>query len=194
MRNINFVLFILIFVSSCKKEDKYEDYLIPVAPAIKSQEFKIGSYWIFENDSTLKVDSVYVTRVQTGSYLGYQVKFERQWVEYFNIFYGGNLSEGAYDWDHIEKSNIYRNPVQENRIFQGLIIYSTDTSNKTILLDSLKVGKILFKDVQKSSNSKYIFYTAKNIGIIKKTNIDTLSKGSWNLIRWKTVNVQGPVW
>ncbi len=52
------ILYILIFICSCEEEIDY----FYIRPELKDWGYyEEGSYWIYQNDSTLAIDSIYIT-------------------------------------------------------------------------------------------------------------------------------------
>ncbi len=75
MKNIFFIsVIILLFFSTCKKKEvagndpsvtphaHYDSLALSILPF----KFKVGSYWVYKNDSTAILDSIIIDSISTG--------------------------------------------------------------------------------------------------------------------------------
>src|SRR5690606_39636490 len=65
----NLVIIVVTFMAvfSCKKEEnKTSVYTNYISSSMKPYMFKANSYWVYENDSTHVLDSIFVTNVHQG--------------------------------------------------------------------------------------------------------------------------------
>lgn len=150
----------------------------------------MGSYWVFLNDNTQKIDCTFVNNTSHG----FSTEIRGQGLmtnnEYFHVFYATSKTVNGYpiDIDRIEGSVIMRNPVEvDNGFYQGQIIYTCFSDPSITIIDSLRVGNFTFYNVQKSLIESTDIYTVKSIGTVKKVIKDSLKYETWNLIRWKIV-------
>jgi hypothetical protein len=188
-----FLLLILPVFWGCHKNDNETHDYIYINSGIKSQEFKPGSYWIYQNDSTQKTDSTYIYYVRQDfedKYhgLGYSTSTEYYEIWYYNNITSGNPSfkeriESVFVWRTIN-SNVY-GPIWEE-------IYTLNPSyplSRVLFFDSLQLGNHMFYNVDKVTDpDSNDYYTAKSIGVVKKVIRDTTDRGTWNLLRWKIIN------
>jgi hypothetical protein len=191
MKQLFIILIISSILISCHKdEDKTSYQTIYICSDLKSQEFKIGSYWIFNNDLTQKHDCTFVSNNSYGVNREYWGMNLITYKEYFCVFYGNSQSINGYpiDTDRIEGSNIMRNPSSsQGQFYYGPIIYSCFPDSTITYFDSLQVGNSTFYNVQKTQIDSMTCYTAKSIGIIKKVIKNSSNSKTWNLLRWKIV-------
>jgi len=193
MNKFSLFLLILIQLYGCQKDESPPGGTtnINIKPELKSQEFKSGSYWIYKNDSTNKIDCTIVYQAFTdfeSFYRGHGFTENYEYFEmFFNVYYVNNLSSSY--WDRIFYDRVYQNPVNSfnQHLLGGPIIYYQDTLQVQDYFDSLQVGSNIFYQVQQESIDSTIWYSAKSFGVIKKVILYSINKGTWNLIRWKIV-------
>ncbi|MCX6287546.1 MAG: hypothetical protein NTY96_10570 [Bacteroidetes bacterium] len=189
MKQILLILIVSSLLISCHKDQTSVETFY-ICPGIQNQQFKIGSYWIFRNDSTQATDCTYVDNVIHGFNDQYWGLNRSTSTEFYTIFYSytKTINEHPRDVDRIEGWLIMRNPVQMvNHGYYGPAIYTCYHDSITKYLDSLKVGNITFYNVQRALIDSTDFYSAKSIGIVKKVIRDSINKGTWNIIRWKII-------
>jgi hypothetical protein len=202
MRNFLYIFILLMLSFACQKKGsdpdtppvtKHDSVIHPIDPELKSQEFNIGSYWIYKNDSTNVVDCTYVYDVKKGLYLFYMnnngVLFFR---EYYTIYYYKPFDLSIDFCDKIQERVIIRTNNLNPTEFNDMALYVSDgTSWGIIHLDSIGFGSHTFYDVQKARpcDSSYCptYYTAKSVGIVKYNSSDESPKDNWTLIKWKIV-------
>jgi hypothetical protein len=188
-KNLVFLLIILV-LSGCHKNEN-DDETILINSGIKSQEFKTGSYWIYQNDSTLKTDSTYIYYVRQGfddQYhgLGYFTS-----TEYYEMwYYTDNRTNGNPSFKESIESDCVMRTINSNvyaPVWQE--IYALDNVlTRTVFYDSLQIGNHMFYQVEEvTTPDSNNFYTARSIGVVKKVVRDTTDRGTWNLLRWKIV-------
>jgi hypothetical protein len=185
------LLWVLVSVlAGCHKHDNQYSYSYGyIDSRLESQEFKIGSYWIFQNDSTKQTDCTYIQNVLSGFYDGGNHISGFYKEEYYDMiyFYSNSVNLNEYDRDRVENRYIMRNPVDYyQNIQRGPLIYSLNNDTSLLYIDSLRVGHLTFSQVQKATINYTEYYTAKSIGLVKKIVHDSIYNGVWNLIRWKT--------
>ncbi len=177
--------------SSCSSNNWEFSY---ISSPLNNFFFKQGSYWIFQNDSTKLLDSLYITSTRSGCeavylYQGYGYNWE-----YYTIDYASYPKNEQY-FDVIEGDMMQRNrhPSQYPS-GQGWILYSNDTVCywHPIHIDSIKISNFTFYQVQLShdyfsTDNRADIYTANGIGIVRKVVYDGKGQQVWNLVRWKII-------
>ena len=190
-KNLLFLLIILMLLG-CHKDRQYYIYSY-ISSGIKSQEFKTGSCWIYQNDSTLKTDSTFVYYVGHGFDDQYWGLNQFTSDEYYEMwYYNDNKTSGDPSFkDRIETEFVMR--TVNSNVYEPVWqpIYSLDPSYPSsgiLYFDSLQFGNHMFYKVDKiTAQDSTDYYTAKSIGVVKKVVRDSLDKGTWNLIRWKII-------
>ena len=210
--------FFLLIISSCKKgkdEEPKPNLLYNVttynyiSTSILPYKFKVGTYWVYENDSTGILDSIVVDSISTGFFIS-TPSVHSTTGETKTEFYKMNIhSFGSSTYYNESLINFYltRNYSGEWYNFQGQKIYAanhpigTTSDGMTIIAKflSMNVGINTFNNVDKveiiaanQSSPEYAFdtqlYFCDSIGLIKKGTI--LSPGnieSWSIKRWNIV-------
>ena len=176
----------------CHKESKNIDSSY-ISSGIKSQEFKVGSYWIYQNESTLKLDSAFIYHIQSG--------FEDQAYPH-NVYTSDEYYEMWYYYDYDSTTNGYsffkekilstfviRTVTRDIYHPQWHLLYDLIHTDLILSIDSImKIGDNTFYNVEKTTTvDSNDFFTAKSIGVIRKVLRDPLDKGTWNLLRWKII-------
>ena len=202
MKKIIYFFLLTLTISSCSKDDNPESSCsnndwenIYISKSLKDFFFKEGSYWIYQNDSTLVLDSVAISFTEQGCEAVYLYQgYGSNW-EYYLISYQSYPSYKTY-YDMIEGQGMMRNRhPSEYMMYYGWLIYSDTTLIypwRPIYIDSLQVEGHIFHQVQYQSwlvslNERIATYTSLGTGIIKKIVYTGSNKGNWNLIRWKIV-------
>jgi hypothetical protein len=197
--NLLFILTILMFWG-CHKAGQNYNYSY-ISAGIKSQEFKPGSYWIYQNDSTLKTDSTFIYYVHQGFEEEDEPHSYTSSVEYYEMwYYNDNRTNGDPSFKEKIESDFVMRTINSN-VYEPSwqAIYTLDPSypsSSVVYFDSLQSGNHMFYKVDKITahfinNNDYWdstdYYTAKSIGVIKKVSHDSIDKGTWNLVRWKII-------
>ncbi|MGA3014470.1 MAG: hypothetical protein ABSD71_10595 [Bacteroidales bacterium] len=193
-KNLLFVLTILILLGCHKNDEESQSHVDSyINSGIKSQEFKPGSYWIYQNDSTQKTDSTYVYYAHQGIEVVYHGLGYFTSDEYYEMwYYNDNRTNGYPSFkDRIESEFVWR--TINSNVYEPIWeeIYTLDTSyplSRVLFFDSLQLGNHMFYKVDKvTTPDSTDYYTAKSIGVVKKVVRDTIDKGIWNLLRWKII-------
>ena len=190
MKKLLFILLALFTLIGCRNDQHQSGgtSTYKIDTALLSQAFKSGSYWIYKNDSTSKLDCTYISQAFTD----YLYNGGHGWVDeaecfemFYNVYTTNTLSSSF--WQRMIGGTIYQNPnLYFNQGFVGgPIIYSWDTTKN--YFPSLQVGNNIFYKVQKTKIDSTQWYSAKSIGIVKKIMPYSINQGTWNLIRWKIV-------
>ena len=79
MKNNWLLFFLFIFLPGCKKHPDHHYYLTDDAK--KYTAFQKGNYWIYQNDSTLITDSMYVDSTAHG--IADQYNYDLDYTDYF---------------------------------------------------------------------------------------------------------------
>jgi hypothetical protein len=197
-------LFCLILFS-CKKKEEASTYTIGyLLPELRPYMFNVGSYWVYENDSSFVLDSITVSSIRhdfiystpSGPGMGSPGKSE---------FYRMNLNDFmTFDnyTDFIWYGIIARNGNESPTFGQPILIpsdnigyhdcgtYVWDTINSINILGNtfskVREMKVVSSEqlINAFSYDTYLFYS-DSIGLIKKI----VDKGngnieSWSLKRW----------
>ncbi len=203
------ILFIELTISSCYMGDEEDLPPAYIQDEIVPYEFKTGSYWIYENDSTSVLDSVIVSSTENGFY----------WLplpshgeggtkhEYYKINLKSFATSQTYN-DYLTNYYIIRNGNEESEeagqtIFSsfsdtgdswhpaGMKIiakFSTMTINDNIFNNVIET-KITASEQknQEFAYDTYLYFT-NTIGLIKKvTDLGNGSFESWSIKRWSVI-------
>jgi hypothetical protein len=208
MKRILLPALIFLILISCKKKTDNTDnqgtcsgnswtYIYITSP-LENFFFKQGSYWVYKNDSTNSLDSITISKIETGCepvYLYQEIGIN--W-EYYQIYYYSNSTRSKY-YDMIEGEAMIRNRhPSEYPSYYGWVLYTAVDSLRLPLptkhIDTLNVEHHIFYNIQLSesptgygiTDSSYLF-TANGIGVIRKIIYNSTGKSTWNLIRWKII-------
>ena len=199
---IAILVIILILVSGCGKEKTSTDQTIYLNKEYQSLKFKEQSYWVFQKDSLNIIDSLVVSKTDSGFYwnpprVHGQAGTKRE-------FYKMTIESKTNNYEYIDVIDSYglrRNPETEWYIC-GRTFFSINKLSNFEYLDSLIVNGRLFCQVIKCkilsnayvegcTNSGFLIdtdlYTAKDFGIIRKVYYRNIGIETWNLIRWKII-------
>ena len=187
-----------MFSISCKKELPH----YYVSDAFKSWTvFNKGSYWIFQNDSTLIFDSVFVT--VNPSFLEFKPNssnanftLERIEMSYSSVFFHSSMitidEGGQYeaffiqinnDLFHILLASSADNFIQYHENTIDGSIYQLLSSDSVFYLGPEKFYKVV--STQYTINKKkWTCWFARDIGLIKVTGENTSPDFSWSLLRY----------
>lgn len=187
-----FIIISVIFIS-CKKED--------VTHLKVSQEFRHwtvfekGSYWIFKNDSTQAMDSVYIIQGPDSYETMPDQNVSREYV--YTTYSSGilktseiNVQEKSYEYFICKINNDIVFPlIAINGDFPSFMVQNPNTEYTYISRDTVYyVGSIRYVDVihtrYKYQDIDYNFWLARDIGFIKILSSD--SAFSWSLQRYQT--------
>ena len=191
MKKLFFILLALSTLIGCKNDQRSGGTSTDkIDTALLSQSFKSGSYWIYKNDSTSKLDCTFISQAFTDyEYSGGQGWVDKEeCIEMFYYVYVSNTLSSSF-WQRMIGSSIYQSPISyfEKGFPKGPFIYSLDTADVQNYFNSLQVGSNIFYKIEKATIDSTQWYSAKSIGIVKKIISDSNNKGTWNLIRWKVV-------
>lgn len=205
----------LLFTACHKDPPVEPKPAVPLQDIKAYSYFKTGTYWIYKDSATSAEDSVYVYAdtaysyynsgnpiVAAGNYMYYDCR-AHSYYDTYNYYYQIDMgyygSEGSVGVKRIRtKPGDYVGEtfLMSNRFEKGesVTLYTgTGTSYFKIFYDSLSVmGKyykkvVKFNDTRNASEyeSSTNFYIAKNIGIVRKEKLDTIT--TWNLIRYRII-------
>lgn len=197
MNRIILLLFCITVFASCKKKEETPvtdcsnngwEY-IAIDSSMYDYYFKAGSYWVYTNDTTKEMDSLYLSRVQTGcepcfippaSY-NQGKNYEYYIMNYLKTVKNESGRHESWLYDCIQGSSLMRDhhPGSYDWYVGWLLNAGTP-------MDSLKVGANTFYNIYLSSdkNSPRTYsYTAKGTGVVK-----LVANGhELNLVRWKII-------
>jgi hypothetical protein len=204
-------VFLLIFLSivACRKKDSNNPesscssndwrYAYIDTSRIKEFCFKVGSYWVYEKESSTDLDSIIVTNTVPGcspvdcgdAYSGWSLR--ENW-EYYKIIYCSYPSH-TYYYDVVQFGMIMRNhfPSDYCPDYWGpYALYSYTDINYPPEgipqgIDSLRVVNNMFYNIQLAENEHLPeeIYTAYKVGVVKRVVKHYPTDSVWNLIRWK---------
>ena len=192
-------LICVVMVSGCKKNaastyyipQQFKDYGI----------FKIGSYWLYIDDSTGQIDSSYMKYTPEPILsLEYGQGTNTTW-ETCTIDYGGYFFNGTYLNPYQYDINCYTmggsTCLRFDCFKKGYFFTNYDnTTLKTISLDdSLEVNgqkfhhviNTQFQSFVKGDSIKFTYYLVKSIGLIKFNSVRNQKITSWSLVRWHAI-------
>ncbi len=203
---ISLIIITCLILFSCKKvnEDKTPIIYYNISSTLKPYMFNVGSYWVYENDSSHILDSISLTSIQhdyfwtapslpgTGSHTK---------MEYYKINLHDNLTSINFN-DFIFSSLITRNgneslkfgqPILLNKYSVGYKLYGTQVIDSSVTLNMFGVSfigvekmKIIFAEQSQIefSNDTYLYFK-DSIGLIKKViDFGNGNYESWSLKRW----------
>jgi len=195
------VLGLLLF--SCKKDPDF----YPVSDEFKPWFlFQQGSFWIFQNDSTLDLDSVYIKSPpayynvpnpdRTYSRQAISIQYQSSFFEFIDVL--SSTSGSDFLSIHIYNSIVFPGLIS-NFPIKGE--YKSTSGSATVLFENLRyypdyiLNFTHYKDVcqtrwtytEPTFNKIFNFYFAKNIGLIKVDGNWNDTSRSWSLLRYHAV-------
>lgn len=218
--NFPILIFILVIVSACHKEVPQQKpvnthttqaHYYNLDPSILPYKFKVGSYWVYENDSTFVLDSIVVDSVSTGFITTFPnphgTGFSTE-EEFFKMYLHAFGSSKYYNECLIQKK-IIRNFGGDFFHFLGQLIYLSNSPVGTswqgqgmeitakFLAMSVNSYNFNYVDEVKITAANqyqpefaydtYLYYT-DTIGLIKKeTILGTGNIESWSIKRWNVI-------
>jgi len=195
-------LIFVVMVSGCKKKNSGQH--VYISEAFKSWTyFNKGSYWVYKNDSTLAIDSVFLSgnpqilEVPINDYDG-------STIEVIGMPYSSSLINFCHMDINLSGNESYQITLNNDGSFNpwGLLAYNSDnfilvsTPNgyRTLSVDSVYyIGQTKFYNVvhtqctDNSSTKIYNFWFAKDIGLIKLVGANTNPSFSWSVLRYHVV-------
>lgn len=193
---IIFILLIVLSFQGCKKNSSTTIY---IPKQLKDYSvFKEGSYWIFLNENTGVIDSMYI---QNPPSFTYSRNGDGPIIEKCNTYYGGSLLASSYAiWSEfgVTMQNDISNFCLMSESFQpGYTVDLQDLYFKNInYFDTLKINNNICTSVMNTycrtitlnkDTAIYSFYLSKFIGFVKinlhRHNADT----TWSIIRYHVI-------
>ncbi len=202
-------LFILILtIVSCNKDNiDDETSYSNLSESLKPYKFKEGSYWIFQNDTTLIFDSIIVTSTENDFYWspppvhgqsGHKHEYYKINFKSFTTFQTYN----DYLTNHYIKRNgggeygengqpIFMTTSDTGAVFNGMKInakFQSMTINGNTFMNVIETKITASQQYQPMfSNDTYLYYT-ETIGLIKKvTDLGSGNFESWSIKRWTVI-------
>lgn len=210
-------VFILVIMSSCKKEQD----TIPQAATtpvdvnryidenIYPYKFKQGTYWVYQNDSTGILDSLFTDSVSTGFFVStpgvhgagsIETEYYKMHIHdvsaslYFNQMLHSNVMSKNFsgDWSNgFHGQPVYQSNSAVGEGYSGMMIYAkflsmTVNSHTFDHVDEVKITAAEQPDPQ-FDHDTYLYY-CDSVGLIKKEIV--LAPGnieSWSLKRWHVI-------
>lgn len=207
MFRLGFYLIISAFIFSslisCGREERD---LFPLSQTIKEwSSFKEGSYWIYQNDSTEILDSMFVGYNGKEIYPSADNTYDVETVNTTitntdNILLGFIFAVGANqitfqdvgtkeEYSCAAGFNIKEDKVEEEKIAQGYYAWSVRPVDDQIIHD-ITYHDVIFIEVKWLDEEGTIiegtlnrYWIAKNNWIIKKTFVQDGETYSWSLLR-----------
>jgi hypothetical protein len=194
----------LIFLCSCKKDAPPDIHYSYLQESLHPYMFKIGSYWVYENDSTGLLDSVIVTDTKKGFFttppLGPGTPSNEK-IEYYKISLFSFLNAQNYT-DFLSADLITRNGNESPEFGQPILLsgraIGSHVSGAYVfdVIDSLDVNaesffNVIQMKIVSDEQQEFIFennthlYYQDHIGLIKREiGLGDGQFESWSLIRW----------
>lgn len=205
IKNIERTVFLILFmilISSCENEERA---LFPLSSHIKEwASFGEGSYWVYQNDSTLQIDSVYVGFNGTEIYPSAENTYDVQTVnttitddaaEMRGFIFALGAKEIVFqDWNEINQAgssaglNLQDEDVVEEDVKDADYIWNVQYYEE-MEVNGLNYTDVAFISVRDSVNyvpvpyRSYKYWIAKNYWMIKKCYTIEDSVYSWSLVR-----------
>jgi hypothetical protein len=201
------LLFIFIYgclFISCKKEPEY----YPLSSEFeKYYLFQQGSFWVYKNDSTGVLDSVYLNLPPQYFDIIYEEsgpKYERVFLDVSSLNFSAYRADAAFYEGHdvlqmrFPTHPDYDLPVlisggmavehydHHNGYYRYIESYREMTLNGKDYSDVIQTQAFFLND--NYSVDEYRFYFAKNVGLIKLSGHWNDSTQSWSLIRYNIVH------
>jgi len=205
---------LILFLLSCQKNPCKHPPIRYLSPEIKDHGlFKPGTYWVYQNDSTMQLDSITIVSIDTGT--------KAEWSEaeecggMYIIFYGeyassntSNNSMGTSFYYHISETMpgavfFYENDTANIFASDFVVIYIESFLQSYIndslyeVISEMTLNGNYFENVyeRKYFNSpienglRTNYYSASNYGLIKKEVFDSISANveSWSLLRYHII-------
>jgi hypothetical protein len=136
--------------------------------------FDSTSNWIYENDSTHLIDTVFTLNIIHS----YDVLPPGDAFEYYISNFRSTLSKNNFHYQ-----------------YEGVAIFLNDSFDKPIYIsdriikyiDTMKIGNNEFNNVAVMKVDSYVnYYWVKKVGIIRKDTLKNNKKSIWNLKSWNT--------
>ena len=216
--NRNHLLIVLLIglLYSCKKEKEEEAKPIInsewgynyISSASNSYKFKTGTYWVYENDSTFVLDSVYIDSISTGNFISTPSVHGQPgiYTEFYKMYFHHHGTSQLYN-QALMNNYLVRNYSGNYSNFYGQGVYATNSpvgtssNGMTIIAKflSINIGTNIFSNVDEVqiiaadqsfpefTYDTYLHY-CDSVGLIKKETV--LSPGnieSWSLKRWNII-------
>jgi hypothetical protein len=205
-----FTIISLITIYGCKEPGISQEFL---SEEFKSWgNFKVGTYWIYKEINSGIEDSCYVYQYDSTMHLE---SFPDEGKSYIEVIESRFISTSSQDsfklWINtagifVNLKNISSKSVGGEDVFNCTLVvppptqgqqFNTGPINQVVIFDSVfdsySVGINTFQDIVRANDNMNMaynrqqtyFYTARNIGIIKKVFPD--ASQSWNLVRFNIV-------
>lgn len=183
-KNYLYFFFLVVLFVGCKKREP-DTYAYVSAYGKSFSDFHTGSYWIYQNDSTLIIDSLYVK--DSGDSIGVDIDYEDFSKHYYEINYcniksTANPNDTIYyytipttvayvfsDWYY--GFNFHENTVNQSGYNDSMIYYPSMQLNGNTYNS---VFEFIFKHVEYDYNlEKYVSkyradaFVVSKIGLIK---------------------------
>jgi hypothetical protein len=190
-------------VFSCKKEKTFTD-LVPEELKPYSM-FQVGSYWIYRNEQTTKLDCTYIKSPPEFYFYYYESgsKTQSMGLQYNGSFisqtycgpYGGGTSSYSLTYRIVGRngislisSHITPGYVSKESYWEYKVLSITDSLN----LNNVKYNEVIttqYKMVSSPSMDSIVltFYLAKKIGLIKFDKKVNSTDTIWSLMRSHTL-------
>jgi hypothetical protein len=204
MKKYLFFLVLSVVISGCTNKNPEHFYVSGEFQAWTV--FHRGSYWIYENDSTLVKDSVFLRYDPIIVDVPSDPSTYPSTAESIRLLFASAIytySETKVDFSGIES---FQMVFKNDSLFYpyGLVAASSDNfelsspgnNYRTLSVDSVyTIGQLRFTNVVETectgglSPVKYTFWFAKGIGLIKVTYENGFTKGSWSwsIVRFHVV-------
>jgi len=218
MKNLVVIVFSLLLFGSCTKQNDTSstvpinnNFYYSLDTSIIHYKFKVGSYWVYRNDSTAVLDSITTDSIETGyntiqpGVMGgsgsygeyYKMKMHSFATNqyYADVLWGSNIVRNgtwnSYGWHPYVGTPIFQSNCDTGTVWSAMKIIAkfpsmTINSNTfyTIVESKITASLQLEPDF---AHDTYLFYSP-SVGLIKKE--EDLGGGniqSWSILRWHVV-------
>jgi len=212
MKYLKVIVCIIILFAGCKK--KTEPPFYKISDEIKSYgDFKIGSYWIYKNDSLNIEDSIYIDsyyykiweireNLSNDSKLNYKYETisisseNSQHTHTLNFTLGNNYKLLIDEQDLVNKLG-WSIEFFNNNLIENIIVNNIDS----LSISNIKYNNIIYQksivttyDVHNGDGINTIttkdtveYWLAKNVGVIKRIVKNSYYREELNLLRYNVV-------
>jgi len=178
INNLILLCSLSLLTFSCSKEDETDcnpgGTTHVLSTCLESYFFGNGSYWVYQDTSSLQIDSTYI------------VSWEHGW-EYNKAGSGCQPTTSVEEITFDYKSNLrglYQEIMLLDYISENGTFNSKQMACSNETLDSLVVNNVVYYNVIKGGTSSSDLYYKKSIGIIRRVEYENNSSTTYDLINY----------
>ncbi|MCX6305627.1 MAG: hypothetical protein NT040_11725 [Bacteroidetes bacterium] len=186
-----YLIFLLLLFAGCRKKNE-PTY---ISEKLKSfAVFQVGSYWIYKNEKTGNLDSIFISEVPHFFFNGNENI--PPFVQECSMRYGGTIISGSVVYPENEEL-VFQNDHSGSCIqFYTPTPGSNGSFSNISTFDSLEINNKYYHEVINTKNRFqfsngdtliYTFFIAKSVGIIKLNKKTNDSDTTWSLLRNRSV-------